>query len=134
MFKVELVVGHRRRDGVFVPHPQLDITEQQTLAVFSALFGGGQVYRRTGGYLTADGKAVIEPCSVIFAYAESVEGVLDRLWAAASKFAAELDQESVLIVVTPINGLMGFVGPSGPCEPVPLAPPTESYFPERSNN
>jgi hypothetical protein len=66
--------------------------EQQGLLAFSQLFMGGQAHRYTGSYLTTDGIAMTESCTVIRAYTEEVEQHLPHLLTLASEIARALKQ------------------------------------------
>ncbi len=109
-YKVELHIGHRTRTGDVLPLQHITAAEQHALGVLSEAFQGGHVLRRLGGYLTADGQAMIEPCSLICSFAEAVDGHLEKLWTLASEIATALEQESVLLTVVRMDGMMAFVG------------------------
>jgi hypothetical protein len=110
MFKVELIIGHRHRNGAFLSQERLAAVEHQAVTVFSALVEGGHALHRTVGYLTADGKAEIEPCTILFADMESMDGALDRLWALAHQFDTLLDQAVVLLIITRVTKQRSFDG------------------------
>ncbi len=109
--KVELSFGHRRRDGEPLPQQQVARAEQQALEVFTQLFQGGQVHRRFGGYMV-DNHLTLEPCSFIYSLAEAVDGQVAQLWSFAGNLAALLDQDCVLVAITPMNGVVGWVPPT----------------------
>jgi hypothetical protein len=110
MYRIELTYGHRRRTGEPLLPIDVSTAEQQALNFFTESFHGGQVYRRIGGYLSND-HLIVEPCTVIWALAEQVEGHIERVWALASTLAAQLEQECVLVSITRFDGLVGWVEP-----------------------
>jgi hypothetical protein len=109
-FKVELSFGHRRQGGELLPQQQVVVAEQQALEHFTQLFQGGQVHRRLGGYMLDD-HLILEPCSLIYSVTEAVDGQVAQLWSFASNLAALLDQDCVLVTITPMAGLVGWVQP-----------------------
>jgi len=118
MYRVEIIFGHSRQDGQLLPAHQIAVAEQRALWALSHAFRGGQLQHYTGGYLTAEGRLVIEPCSVVWAYALEVERNLAVLWAVAGEIAAALEQESVLLVIERVDGMAHWVGPT---QPLPMA-------------
>ena len=99
MYRVELVFGHIDRFGDPVSPADVHAGEIQALRVFSHVFGGGQIQNHTGGYLTNDGRLLIEPCSVVWSYSPFYEEALGELRQLGSTLASLLRQETVMLVV-----------------------------------
>jgi hypothetical protein len=111
MYRVELTFGHRQRDGTLLPATDLTAIEQHILDVFSNDMGGGQAYYRAGGYLNTDGHLTIEPCTVVLSFAEAIDRHITDIWHLARAVAERLEQECVLVTITPVNGLVLMVKP-----------------------
>jgi hypothetical protein len=112
MYRVEITYGHRRPNGELLPAHELNAVEQQILEAFSQAFEGGQAYYRTGGYLDAAGQLTIEPCTVVMSFAEPIDRHIAELWKLASAIASRLEQECVLLTITPVNGLVLMAEPA----------------------
>jgi len=91
MYLVEIAFGHRRSDGQLLPVLQVAAAEQQGPLAFSQFFQGGRVQHCTGSSLTAGGQTIVEPCTVVRAYASEVESYLEQLQALASEIAKALE-------------------------------------------
>jgi hypothetical protein len=109
--RVEITFGHREVSGEPLPPTLVESADEAALQTFSSLYGGGQRYRRIGGYLTTDGRLLLEPCTVIWAYTPSVDEHLPELMELAQALAVLLNQESVLLTVTPVAGVVRFIPP-----------------------
>jgi hypothetical protein len=112
LYRVELTIGHRRSSGDLLPVSQLVEAEEKVLTVFSTSFQGGQICRRTGGYVNNEGELTLEPCTVVFSFTESVDQSLVQLWSLAGEMAARLDQECILLTIIPVYGLVLLVEPT----------------------
>ena len=111
MHLVELAFGHCRSDGSKLPIHQITFTEQRGLIVFSHCFRGSQVHHPLGAYLTPENRVVIEPSTVIRAYAQEVDAHLEELLALSREIANILDQECVLLAIIRLQGTMQWVEP-----------------------
>ena len=74
---------------------------------------GGRVNDCKGGYKSAaDGRCVLEPCSLLTADAKEVrESDWTQLLLLASEIAIDLEQECVLITIQRVDGMMHWVKP-----------------------
>ncbi len=111
MHLVELAFGHCRSDGRLVPIHQVALAEQRGLMVFSHCFRGSQVLHPLGAYLTTENRVVIEPSTVIRAYAQEVNSHLEQLLALCHEIADILEQACVLLAIVRLQGTMQWVEP-----------------------
>lgn len=111
MHLVELAFGHCRSDGRLVPIHQIALAEQRALIVFSHCFRGSQVHHPLGAYLTTENRVVIEPSTVIRAYAQEVDSHLEQLLALCHDIANTLEQACVLLAIVRLQGTMQCVEP-----------------------
>lgn len=114
MYRVEINFGHCRQDGRPLPAHAIAGAEEQALRALSRAFRGAQLQHHSGGYLTAGGRLMVEPCTVVWAYAPEVDGHVTLLWALAGEIAARLEQESVLLTIVQVNGTVHWVEPTQP--------------------
>ncbi len=120
MYRIELAFGHCQQSGEPLSPESIAAVERQALRVLSQAFGGGQMHRLTGGYLTAEGNVVAEPSTVLSSHVADIDGHLATLWAlAAGEIAVALDQEDVLLVVERVDGMVHRAKPVQPL-PIPL--------------
>jgi hypothetical protein len=110
---VELAIGHYHSNGEPLPKHRIEAMELLGLSTFAQLFGGGQLHHRTGSHLSTQGQLIIEPCTLIKAYASNVEHCWTQLMAEASRMAAALDQESVLLTRMRLEGMLYWAKPVG---------------------
>lgn len=115
---VELAFGHCGSDGKILPTRQIALAEQRCLMVFSHCFRGSQVHHPLGAYLTPENRVVIEPSTVIRAYAQEVDSHLEQLLALCREIANTLEQACVLLAIVRLQGTMQWVEPEAT---VPLA-------------
>jgi hypothetical protein len=109
LYLVELSFGHRRCDGSPLPPQAIVAAERGALQTPSSLFFGGQLLRCTGAYLTAERRILLEPCTVVRAYAPGGILPLERLRAVARRIAASLEQEGVLLLILRLDGSMSSI-------------------------
>src|SRR3569832_993429 len=100
-YRVELSMGHCRRNGELLPQEYVAIAEQQALQAFTECFQGGQLYHRFGGYVSLNGCLMLEPCTIVFGLTEALDThMVNQLWSLAGELGTLLEQESVLLVIT----------------------------------
>ena len=109
MYQVEVTFGHCCPNGELLPAHKIAASEQRAIRVVSRRFGGGRLERQTGGYLTAEGRLVIEPCTVVWAYVPRADAHLALLHDLASEIAVAPDQEYVLLVVMRVDCTVNWV-------------------------
>lgn len=70
---VKMAFGHHCSDGELLPPNRIETVRNLGLSTFTQLFSGGWVNDfKKGGYKSADGHCVLEPCSQLTAYAKEV--------------------------------------------------------------
>ena len=112
-YVVEMAFGHHCSDGKPLPPNRIETAKNLGLSTLTLIFSGGWVNDYKGGHKSAaDGHCVLEPCSLLTAYAKEVgEDEWTQLLIVASKIATELEQESVLIRIQRVDGMMHWVKP-----------------------
>lgn len=131
MYLVELAFGHCRSDGKILPTHQIALAEQRSLMVYSHCFRGSQVHHPLGAYLTPENRVVIEPSTVIRAYAQEVDSHLEQLLALCHDIANTLEQACVLLAIVRLQGTMQWVEPEAT---VPLAKHVPVLASSRTSN
>jgi hypothetical protein len=123
MYRIELVVGHSCRDGY--PLSQSRIAEAETiiLRTFAALFRGGRMHREHGSYQTHDGRTILEQCTVALCETMELGLRVEKLEEVARRIALALEQESVLLTITQIDGRQQWLSPARKVRAEPLALP-----------
>ena len=111
MHVVELAFGHCRSDSSILPPHQIALAEQRGLMVFSRCFRGSQVHHPFGAYLTPENRVVIEPSTVIRAYAQAVDSHLNELLELCHEIANTLEQDCVLLAIFRLQGTMQWIEP-----------------------
>ncbi len=105
MHYVELAFGHFRSNGEPLPTHLIALAEQRVLTVFCQCFRGAQKYNPIGGWMP-NGSLMIEPSTIIRAYASEIERHSARLAALARELREMLEQSSVLLVIVLMDGVM----------------------------
>lgn len=110
MHRVELFFSHDSKNGDTIPARRVKEVEKWVLGQFSELFQGGVLEHHVGGYRSANGRIMLEPCTIIWSYTKEVDKNIQWLRRVASRVAHELQQESVLLSTSKVaNGLMEWV-------------------------
>lgn len=112
MFHIELVCGHRCRRGNPLAVDRIAAAETVILDAFAALFRGGRLRQERGSYRTSDKRTILEQCTVISCETMALEpGTELLLQELAGTLAKDLEQETVLLTITRIDGVQHWVPP-----------------------
>src|SRR6266567_3058059 len=112
-YRVEMAFGHNRIDGEQLPLNRIETVKNLGLSTFTQLFSGGWINDCKGGHKSVDGQCVLEPCSLLTAYANEVgEDDWTQLLILASEIAHKLEQECVLVTMHRVDGLLHWAKPN----------------------
>jgi hypothetical protein len=90
--------------------------EETTLLTFAQLFRGGRLVRNTGSYQARDGRTFIEQCTVAWCETPVIGQRLEKIVQLGQTIAKVLEQESVLLTITRLDGEQHWLGPVAPME------------------
>lgn len=107
-----MAIGHHCSNGESLPPDRVEAAKNLGLSKLTHILSGGWAIDGNGGHTSAEGRCLLEPCSLLTAYATEI-GESDRtqLLTVASVIAAQLEQESVLITIKRVDGTMLWVKP-----------------------
>jgi hypothetical protein len=95
MYRVEFSFTHCHPDGSLLSAAQITATEQYILDQLASSFEGAQVDR-------------YDATSELWAFAETVEGHLEQLWAIAHTVVRTVDPALVTLNLVGLAGVLGF--------------------------
>jgi hypothetical protein len=95
MYRVEFSFTHCRPDGALLSAEQITATEQYILDQLASIGEDAQVDR-------------YDATSELWAFADSVEGHLEQLWAIAHAVVRTVDPALVTLQLVGLDGVMGF--------------------------
>ncbi len=111
-YEIQMAIGHHRSDGEPLPPDRIETAKNLGLSKLTHILSGGWVIDGNGGHTSADGCCLLEPCSLLTAYATEIgESDWAQLLIVASEIATQLEQECVLITKQRVDGTMFWVKP-----------------------
>jgi hypothetical protein len=111
MYRIHVTFGHTNRDGISLAPNRVAAAEQRILETFAELFGGGHIRHEFGSYQTRSGRTILERCTIASAETNMLGKGAEILEAVASRLAEELEQETVLVTITRLEGVVLWVKP-----------------------